>query len=61
MKLSTETLPGGATKVVLDDEDLTMLNAARDSGAEVGGDVFALERDRDGRHGRIMKYELNKT
>jgi aryl-alcohol dehydrogenase-like predicted oxidoreductase len=50
-----------ATKVVLDDEDLTMLNAARDSGAEVGGDVFALERDRDGRHGRIMKYELNKT
>jgi aryl-alcohol dehydrogenase-like predicted oxidoreductase len=24
------------------------------------GDVYALERDRDGRHGRIMKYNLNK-
>jgi aryl-alcohol dehydrogenase-like predicted oxidoreductase len=24
-----------------------------------GGDVFALERDRDGPHGRIMKYDLN--
>lgn len=23
------------------------------------GDTFALERDRDGRHGRIMKYNLN--
>jgi hypothetical protein len=23
------------------------------------GDVFALERDRNGRHGRIMKYNLN--
>jgi aryl-alcohol dehydrogenase-like predicted oxidoreductase len=24
------------------------------------GDVFALERDRSGRHGRIMKYDLNR-
>jgi len=24
------------------------------------GDVFELERDRDGPHGRIMKYDLNK-
>jgi aryl-alcohol dehydrogenase-like predicted oxidoreductase len=24
------------------------------------GDVYSLERDRDGRHGRIMKYDLNK-
>ena len=24
------------------------------------GDVYALERDRNGRHGRIMKYNLNK-
>ncbi len=24
------------------------------------GEVFALERDRDGRHGRIMKYNLNR-
>lgn len=25
------------------------------------GDVYALERDRTGRHGRIMKYGLNKS
>jgi aryl-alcohol dehydrogenase-like predicted oxidoreductase len=25
------------------------------------GDTYALERDRTGRHGRIMKYNLNKT
>jgi len=25
------------------------------------GDTFELERDRDGRHGRIMKYNLNAT
>ncbi len=25
------------------------------------GDVYALERDKTGRHGRIMKYNLNKT
>ena len=24
------------------------------------GDVFELERDRDGPHGRIMKYDLNR-
>jgi hypothetical protein len=24
------------------------------------GDVFDLERDRQGRHGRIMKYNLNE-
>ena len=25
------------------------------------GDVFELERDRDGPHGRIMRYDLNRT
>ncbi len=25
------------------------------------GDVYALERDRSGRHGRIMKYDLNRN
>ena len=24
------------------------------------GDVYTLERDREGRHGSIMKYNLNK-
>ena len=27
--------------------------------ARTAGDVYALERDRTGRHGQIMKYELN--
>jgi aryl-alcohol dehydrogenase-like predicted oxidoreductase len=26
-----------------------------------GGDTYTLERDRDGPHGRIMKYDLNKS
>ena len=25
------------------------------------GEPYSLERDKTGRHGRIMKYELNKT
>ena len=28
--------------------------------SELEGDVFELERDRNGRHGAIMKYNLNK-
>ena len=28
--------------------------------SELDGDVYALERDRNGRHGSIMKYNLNK-
>ena len=28
--------------------------------SELDGDVFELERDRNGRHGSIMKYNLNK-
>jgi hypothetical protein len=27
---------------------------------ELDGDVFGLERDTTGRHGSIMKYNLNK-
>jgi aryl-alcohol dehydrogenase-like predicted oxidoreductase len=50
-----------ALRVVLDEEDRRMLDAVRDHAPEVEGDVFALERDRAGRHGRIMKYELNKS
>lgn len=40
--------------------DLAALDAvlARRSGP--GGDVYTLERDRDGRHGRIMKYDLHE-
>ena len=34
-----------------------LLQAARGP----AGEPYALERDRSGRHGRIMKYDLNKT
>ena len=27
----------------------------------LAGDTYALERNKGGRHGRIMKYNLNKT
>ena len=30
------------------------------SANELDGDVYTLERDRNGRHGSIMKYNLNK-
>jgi aryl-alcohol dehydrogenase-like predicted oxidoreductase len=50
-----------AARAVFDDEDRRMLHDASDSGSEVEGDVFDFERDRTGFHGRIMKYELNKT
>ncbi len=52
-----ETL--AALKVRLDAEDLAQLNGI--SGRGLAGDVFDLERDRDGPHGRIMKYDLNKV
>lgn len=46
--------------VALDSTDLSAIDAVvrRRNGPE--GDVFTLERDRHGRHGRIMKYDLNK-
>jgi aryl-alcohol dehydrogenase-like predicted oxidoreductase len=46
--------------VRLDAEDRAALDAvlARRKGPE--GDAYTLERDREGRHGRIMKYNLNK-
>ena len=44
----------------LDADDRAAIAAvlARRRGPE--GDTFALERDREGRHGRIMKYDLNR-
>ena len=46
-----------AQEVRLDDQDLALLNGL--SGRGVPGDVYEVERDREGRHGRIMKYDLN--
>ena len=38
--------------------DLQAIRSVLDRRKGPSGDVFTLERDREGRHGRIMKYEL---
>jgi aryl-alcohol dehydrogenase-like predicted oxidoreductase len=40
--------------------DMASINAVLASAKPLSGDVYALERDRTGRHGSIMKYNLNK-
>ena len=40
--------------------DLTEINSAIAQRRGPEGDTFTLERDRNGRHGAIMKYNLNK-
>jgi aryl-alcohol dehydrogenase-like predicted oxidoreductase len=44
----------------LDSGDLAAIDAVTQRHVGPEGDVFTLERDRQGRHGRIMKYDLNK-
>jgi aryl-alcohol dehydrogenase-like predicted oxidoreductase len=46
--------------VELDSADLAAIDAVAQRHVGPEGDVFTLERDRQGRHGRIMKYDLNK-
>jgi aryl-alcohol dehydrogenase-like predicted oxidoreductase len=48
-----------ATDVTLTDEDHAAIADIQARAPGPGGDVFELERDRDGRHGSIMKYNLN--
>jgi aryl-alcohol dehydrogenase-like predicted oxidoreductase len=43
----------------LDEQDLARISDWLDAAPGPSGAVFALERDRTGRHGRIMKYNLN--
>jgi aryl-alcohol dehydrogenase-like predicted oxidoreductase len=43
----------------LDADDLAAISAVTDRRRGPAGDVYFLERDRTGRHGQIMKYELN--
>lgn len=43
----------------LQPEDLAKIAALLEDAPGPQGPVFALERDRSGRHGRIMKYNLN--
>ena len=45
--------------LTLDNEDRAVIQAILDKAPGPQGSVFALERDRNGRHGRIMKYNLN--
>jgi aryl-alcohol dehydrogenase-like predicted oxidoreductase len=47
--------------VALDAADHALLQPILDARPGPDGEVYSLERDKTGRHGRIMKYELNKT
>ena len=40
--------------------DLAQINAVLARANPVPGDVYTLERDRSGKHGSVMKYNLNK-
>lgn len=44
----------------LDDHDYRSIRQVTQWRAGPHGEVYGLERDRDGRHGRIMKYNLNR-
>ncbi len=44
----------------LDDQDRELLESVLAKSRELEGDVYDLERDREGKHGRIMKYNLNR-
>lgn len=43
----------------LDEDDGAAIQALLDGASGPEGTVFGLERDRNGRHGQIMKYNLN--
>lgn len=45
----------------LSDEERADINAVIAEAKDLTGDVYALERDRTGRHGAIMKYNLNSN
>ena len=47
--------------LTLEDAEVLRLERARAAFPEVAGGVYALERDRDGRHGRVMRYGLNEA
>ncbi len=41
-------------------KDLSEIDAALAAAKDLSDDVYALERDRSGQHGAIMKYNLNR-
>ncbi len=50
----------GMFAFALDADDIALIQAVLAKRTGPVGDTFELERDREGRHGRIMKYNLNK-
>lgn len=48
-------------KLKLSQEELEQIEAVRNHYQPVPGEVYELERDVAGKHGRIMKYNLNKV
>lgn len=48
------------SSLALTEEDHALIAEALAGAQEIEGDVFTLERDRHGRHGAVMKYNLNK-
>jgi aryl-alcohol dehydrogenase-like predicted oxidoreductase len=45
----------------LDASDHALLQPILEASPGAGGEPYSLERDKTGPHGRIMKYDLNKT
>ena len=45
----------------LDAQDHALLDPMLQAHPGPAGDAYALERDKTGKHGRIMKYDLNKS
>ncbi|MBU4528119.1 MAG: aldo/keto reductase [Hoeflea sp.] len=46
--------------IALTEQDFARINAVLARANPVPGDVYTLERDRNGKHGSVMKYNLNK-
>ena len=46
--------------ITLSQQDLAEIDGVLAQARALDGDVYTLERDRTGRHGSIMKYNLNK-
>ena len=59
--VSTRHLPAHARigALRLSDDDLSLIASVTRRRQGPAGDIYDLERDRTGAHGRIMKYELN--
>ncbi len=47
-------------EIALADTEMAAIDAVLAQASQLDGDIYELERDRHGRHGSIMKYNLNK-